>query len=165
MLDDWRTPIMSFACSCWKSRKSLIGNQGRWWEKSSQGSGLFWRWRHMGMFLLVIENMSSWLWHSGPLTYFLPGLFSSLLFLVPILQPCLVRQAPQHNKTIHTSLFLSHIVWRWFIYFWLYLTYCNPYLTDWWENYVMCMNNRITQPYFLPLSFFSIVIKCVIFYL
>lgn len=38
MLDDWRTPIMSFACSCWKSRKSLIGNQGRWWEKSSQGS-------------------------------------------------------------------------------------------------------------------------------
>lgn len=34
-----------FACSCWKSRKSLIGNQGWWWEKSSQGpTGLPSKW-------------------------------------------------------------------------------------------------------------------------
>lgn len=66
MLDDWRTTIMYFDCSCWKSWKSLAGNQGMVvGEEVGKHDGftlkiasrLFWRWRHVGVFLLFV-----WLW-------------------------------------------------------------------------------------------------------
>lgn len=78
MLDDWRTTIMYFDCSCRKSWKSLAGNQGMVvGEEVGKHDGftlkiasrLFWRWRHIGVFLLFVWLWMGLVWSYSPVLY------------------------------------------------------------------------------------------------